>query len=758
MEDYINVTASPIPRLEPSSEICLVLRHNKTLITSTYEGIPDTLVLNLIAWVFLILLFTILRQQAWDYGRLALVNAHGEKKRWTQLFYAHGTDQEPEPLGQRTSRTSTSSANLPDRGMFSWIWVTLRLKKEQILLHSGPDAVHYLSFQQHLMVVMAIITFISIVIILPVNFQGVLIADKQVFGHTTMSNLPPDSSLLWIHVFVAISYVPLVVLIMRRASGRNAFKTAPTRTIMATNISRSDCNRTIIRNYVKELFPDMNIEDIELAYNISKLTEVVEEYERIRDARIYCEVHKTPVQSIKATPNCFTCKTVEALEYYQEKELQLNGEVARLRASALNSPLGIAFITTSTTAEAHNIIMHFKPGTYREWTLKYAPAPSDIYWEHLNVGASRWYAKWACVNTVLFIVLFFLTTPTYILNLLNTVSFIRPEEFNKVSPLISEFLPTLLMWTLSALMPVIVSFSDKWLSHWTRSKQNYSIMTKSFGYLLLILLILPSLGLTSAQALLEWSFNATSVETFRWECIFLPDKGAFFVNYVITASLIGTSLELLRFADLIVYIWKLCVSKSRAETPAIRKSILIEFPFGIHYAWTLLVFTMSTVYSVVCPLIMPFAMVYICLKHFGDRHNLYFAYGPSNMISQGGGKIHSTAVTMTKFSVVLLLVILAALASVRGARLDGRGYVLILSLVITLVLFTFMSPIKKCTTKRPSIQEAEGAAPIYVPKVLRHRQDIVSDHTSHLEYGSDSPVVDTVEIDGEEVPIRGIMT
>lgn len=564
------------------------------------------------------------------------MNAHGEKKRWTQLFYAHGTDQDPEPVGQRSTRTSTSSANHPDRGMFSWIWVTIRLKKEQILMHSGPDAVHYLSFQQHLMIVMGIITFISIVIILPANFQGDLYASERAFGHSTISNLNPDSPLLWIHVIVAITYVPLVVLIMRRASGRNAFKTAPTRTIMATNISRSDCNRTIIRNYVKELFPDMNIEDIELAYNISKLTEVVEEYELIRDARIYCEVHKTPGQPIKAMPKCWTCNTVDALEYYQEREFQLSGEVARLRASAFNDPLGIAFITTSTTAEAQNIIIHFQPGSYREWTLKYAPAPSDIFWENLNVGASRWYAKWACVNLVLFIFLFFLTTPIYVVNLLNTISFVSPDTVSKVSPLISEFLPTLLLWTLAALMPVIVSFSDKWLSHWTRSKQNYSIMTKSFGYLMFMLLILPSLGLTSAQALLEWTFNSTTTAAFRWECIFLPDKGAFFVNYIITASLIGTSLELLRFADLIVYIWKLCVAKSRAETPAIRKSILIEFPFGIHYAWTLLVFTMSTVYSVACPLIMPFAMLYICLKHFGDRHNLYFAYGPSNMISQGG--------------------------------------------------------------------------------------------------------------------------
>lgn len=114
---------------------------------------------------------------------------------------------------------------------------------------------------------------------------------------------------------------------------------------------------------------------------------------------------------------------------------------------------------------------------------------------------------------------------------------------------------------------------------------------------------------------------------------------------------------------------------------------------------------------------------------------------------------------MTKFSVVFLLVILAALATLRKGGLDGRAYVLIISLVVTLVLFTFMSPIKKCTTKRSSIQEAEGAAPVYIAKVLlRHRRDSFTQHASHLEYGSDSPVVDTIEIDGEEVPIRGVMT
>lgn len=716
----------------PNRDSCLVLNKTK-IILNLYEGIPETLLLNVISWAFLILLFTLLRQQAWDYGRLALVNSHGENKRWTQLFYAHGN-----VAGQMGSESTDASINI-DRGFFSWIIATWRLTREQILMHSGPDAVHYLSFQRHLMLVMGIMTFISITIILPINFSGSLSGDRNSFGHTTISNLDPNSAVMWAHVVFAIAYVPMVVLIMRRATGRNAFKTAPTRTLMATNVAQQDCDKRAIRTYLQQLLPEVGIDDIQIAYNISSLIKAAEEYERIVDARIYCEVHRNrDREPIQAKTSCFTCQTVDALDYYKDEEARLAGQVSRLRASALNEPIGIAFITLNSAQEAQHVILHFKPSSYRDWDLTFAPAPSDIFWENLSIDTAQWYCKWITVNLILFLFLFFLTTPVIIVNQLDTFSLTKntTSQISKISPLVSEFLPTLLLWSLSALMPVIVAYSDTWLSHWTRSRQNYVIMTKTFGYLLFMILILPSLGLTSAQAFLQWTLNSN--ETYRFECIFLPDKGAFFVNYIITAAFIGTALELIRFPDLICYIWKLATAKSRAETPYIRKTILITFPFGIHYAWMVMVFTMSTVYSLACPLIMPFAMIYILLKHFVDKHNLYFAFAPSNMISQGsGGKIHSTAVTMTKFSVVLLLSIMAALACVRTGGLDVRAIILIMALCVTMVMFTFMSPIKRCTTKPLSIVETEGPAPIYVADVLINRR-IVSDSPSHLSYGSDT--------------------
>lgn len=313
-----------------------------------YEGIPQTLILNIVAWVFLILLFTLLRQQAWDYGRLALVNSITGKK-WTQIFYAHGNHQEvlnslDSEMVSPEHTPEVESANIRihrqqsvvDSGFFSWIIATWKLRRDQILRHSGPDACHYLSFQQHLIIVMAIITFVSIVIILPINFSGELSGDINSFAHTTIANLDPSSLFMWVHTIFAILFVPLVVLIMRRSSGRNAVKVAATRTVMMTDVAKPDCNRNTIQNYLQQIFPDMEVRDIQLAYNIKELTEVAKEYESVIEARIYCEQHR----GIKARTSCFTCKTVEALEFYKAEEQRLCGEVARLRSASLNDPLG----------------------------------------------------------------------------------------------------------------------------------------------------------------------------------------------------------------------------------------------------------------------------------------------------------------------------------------------------------------------------------------------------------------------------------
>ena len=54
-------------------------------------------------------------------------------------------------------------------------------------------------------------------------------------------------------------------------------------------------------------------------------------------------------------------------------------------------------------------------------------------------------------------------------------------------------------------------------------------------------------------------------------CIFIPDNGAFFVNYVITSAFIGTAAELVRIPELLLYSIRIVWAKSAAERTAVRK-------------------------------------------------------------------------------------------------------------------------------------------------------------------------------------------
>lgn len=54
-------------------------------------------------------------------------------------------------------------------------------------------------------------------------------------------------------------------------------------------------------------------------------------------------------------------------------------------------------------------------------------------------------------------------------------------------------------------------------------------------------------------------------------CVFLPDQGAFFVNYVIAAALVGSGMELLRLPALLLYAIRMALARSAAERKYVKQ-------------------------------------------------------------------------------------------------------------------------------------------------------------------------------------------
>jgi len=605
----------------------------------------------------------------------------------------------------------------------------LTLREKKLVGLMGPDAVQYLRFQKYIIIFILLITIVSTGVILPLNFQGSQLGNGTDFGHTTLANLNPnderDSIILWIHIVIAFLMFPAAIFLMRRFSiGLKMTDTnlKITRTVAIENIPLNLCSEEYIRQHFNEAYPEFKIFDIQIVFDVAKLIELSLDLENVIDSKKFCKKYKTHHNlELQMTPvNCSRCcrcfcfpcvDKVACMEYFIEEETKLKDLIEKEEKRAKERPLQMAFITFENINHARQVLRDHKnsilylkyrpPGSKlamnsHKWRVWYAPAPNDIIWENLSCKRNWTLIKKIIANLFIFIVAFFLTTPQFIVNqldpILNALKNLTasqepvitngttdPLEHIRYLPMwLTDFLPTLMIWTFTALLPVVVAYADLLVGHWTRSGQNHAIMKKTFWYLLFMVIILPTFGFTSSHAYLDFLLRDKDL---NWECIFLPDSGAFFVNYVITSAMIGSGLELIRFPELFWYLIQICMSRSKADTPAIRKAIRYEFRFGEQYARMMLIFAMVVMFSISCPLITPFGCLYFILKHLVDRHNLAFVYARSKI----NKKVHATAINFVIMSVALLQFFLIVFSFIRS--LDSNLGSLDLQTKVALVLF-----------------------------------------------------------------------
>ena len=70
----------------------------------------------------------------------------------------------------------------------------------------------------------------------------------------------------------------------------------------------------------------------------------------------------------------------------------------------------------------------------------------------------------------------------------SNITSIEDIDFGLALPqTVKSFIPTILKLAFVSILPLLVSWSDRFLGHWTRSDENHSIMKKTFWYFHLIL-------------------------------------------------------------------------------------------------------------------------------------------------------------------------------------------------------------------------------------------------------------------------------
>ncbi|KAJ7357865.1 Transmembrane protein 63C [Desmophyllum pertusum] len=711
--------------------------------------------------MIVIILFCVIRRLVWDYGRLALIQ--NEDQGWTEMFYGTRRESsEGESTGGTSSANSSASVNFPEvkkKGLFSWILVFMRVTDEHIRLKCGIDALQYIVFQKHLLVYTVVIFCLSIGIVLPVNYSGKNEPDSNSFGATTVSNLTPSSSVFWLHTVFAIVYCILMVIVLRHFTNLFAFESHDdsTKTIMITNVPKT-VTADLITQHFREIYGESEILEVQIAFNFKKLKDAQRKVLAAQMGRQHCEevLQKTgerpltTVSTNKLSPCCHCCGAnhVDGIEYFTEEEEDGKTDADQQRQKLKS--LGIGFVTFESAKiverclKDFNTVRHGSPESSvsrkifsDHWNVTLAPVAGNIIWEHLSVDHESWWARAVIINTLLFIFVLFLTTPTVILSTLQEVEASIAESNPKLAvppnPFLTQFLPTMLLWSFAAVLPAVVSWSSYFEAHWTRSKLEHSVMVKTYIFLLLMIIILPSLALTSADALFHLTLGGKMPEfQSRLACVFLPNNGAFFVNYLITSSLIGTALELCRFPELVSYAGNMSCARNDGEKRLARKEAVREFAYGQQYAWMLVIFSVMVVYCITCPLVTPFGLLYMALKHLVDRYNLYFNHrAPAYKYVDSA--VHSTAVTFAVISTFFLLISLLFYSVIRLGIEDPQTVFTLV--VVSITIFFFVARVcfgmfkRFGPHKQPLSTDAElNGADIYIPEaylppVLQTKRD-----------------------------------
>uniref|UniRef100_A0A803XPV5 Transmembrane protein 63C n=1 Tax=Meleagris gallopavo TaxID=9103 RepID=A0A803XPV5_MELGA len=619
-----------------------------------FGGVPTVLAINFILWLVLLLIFSCLRKAAWDYGRLALLM---DNDSLTSLFYGEQSEKEKSPSESSPLDVDNKDHSPP----------LLSPRDEEIQSKCGVDATTYLSFQRHLLVLLMLVCVLSVAVILPVNFSGDLLGHNPThFGRTTIANIPTQDRLLWLHSIFALIYFILTILCMPHVSRMSPSYLGFPRE--EREVCLNPCHCPLVPPCPcthSEAYPSCTVTNVQFCFDVRKLMKLDAERRKAMKGRLYftTKAQKEGKIMIKTHPcaRIFCCRfcgfeQVDAEQYYGELEEKLTDEFNAERNRITLKRLDMAFVTFQDERMTAQGTKHWRTETedprHTVFPLHRIQVIFSSHRENLSVRGTSWWVRFILLNICLFILLFFLTTPAIIVNTMDMFNVTRPVESLK-NPIVTQFFPTLLLWAFSVFLPFLVYYSAFFESHWTRSSENQLTMHKCFFFLVFMVIILPSLGLTSLDLFFRWLFDTHFLDQadIKFQCVFLPDNGAFFVNYVVTSSLIGTAMELLRIPGLLVYTARLCLAKSEPERLHIKRSQAYQFQFGLEYAWTCCIFSVVMTYSITCPIIVPFGLLYMLLKHMVDRYNIYYVYIPTKL----NQRLHVAAISQVVVAPILCM-------------------------------------------------------------------------------------------------------
>jgi len=549
---------------------------------------------------------------------------------------------------------------------------------------AGLDAMIYLHFLKVMLIVFMVLSAVGVCLLLPLNIfaqkKSWVILDS--FMVTTSNGfLDPSQSLLlhtMVALFIGLSMVVVVYMLRdflitnarNEADNKNAIPPVQAYTVEVQGLR---IDPPVQPEELTPLADAVAGQDKVLAIAVAlDVTDIVDNVEKTRVLKKKLGRYRQQLENDKERPTIQTgllryigCGNSQDAISYTEKEIaELEKEVEKERAVANRPGTGTAFITFKKREAAVRFIDKFKDplksrrecqmptiGANKDclcenqnrWSVELAVKPEDIFWRNLRYSTFHRVLLTVAGFFLLVILLAFIVTPIFFVQIFLTLGDLTVEEFDKVKNvaqghgsyhdyfsmaederqfnhfaiLVLQFLwPLLILCINYFIMPALVHYCAKFFGQRYVSAMQRTSYNLIFFFMLMNILIFPALALSGIDEFMEVS-RQVPLDRMLAQIVLYGSNRPFFVDYIAQAGLLASAFYFV----------------FHTTTPMINdwaghdsSELVWEFDFAYFYSSFLSVLAIGLMFAVTVPLVLPCVLLFLIMRYYTDKWQLLTAH------------------------------------------------------------------------------------------------------------------------------------
>jgi hypothetical protein len=258
-------------------------------------------------------------------------------------------------------------------------------------------------------------------------------------------------------------------------------------------------------------------------------------------------------------------RTVDAIDYYEEKLRKVDGEIQALRKKEFE-PVPLAFVTMDSVASAQMAIQAVLDPSPLQLLANNSPAPSDVVWPNTYLSRSqRIFRSWTITFFIGVLTIFWALILVPIAGALNTCAIeeVFPQlayvltQHPLLEQLVNSFVPTLSVTLLNVLVPFLYDYLANKQGMISQGDVELSVISKNFFFTFFNFFIWFTI-LGTASNFVDFINKVSERLTSATEIAFalarsLSDLIGFYTNFIILQAFGLFPFRLLEFGALSLY-------------------------------------------------------------------------------------------------------------------------------------------------------------------------------------------------------------